>query len=99
MAGDGGFAEALRDTASVELSYQRAIDGEQDGGSEEEDGEDEGGEDGEDQQDGEDAFGMGHHADDNDNDDMAWVDTCILNARRKGGRQTEMSVLKTYKVS
>ncbi|KAH8977851.1 hypothetical protein EDB92DRAFT_1821996 [Lactarius akahatsu] len=32
-------------------------------------------------------------------DDMAWVDTFILNTRRTGGRQTETSVLKMYKAS
>ncbi len=90
MAGDEDLAGALQDTASVESSYQKAIDGEPDGAGSEEDGED-----GEDRRGDEDAGGTGHHAD----DDMAWVDTFILNARRKGGQQTEMSVRKTYDVS
>jgi cobalamin biosynthesis protein CobT len=104
MAGKEDLVGALQDTASVELSYQKAINGEPDNGhgDEGEKGEDEGQEDREDQQDDEDAEGTQHDAsaaDADDNDDMAWVDTFILNTRRNGGRLTETSILKTYKVS
>lgn len=95
----------LRDTESVELSYRKAINGEPDSGHGDEGdlemGEDEGEEDGEDQQDNEDVGGTGHNATTitANNDNMAWVDTYILNTRRNGGRLTETSVLKTYHVS
>ncbi|KAH9026139.1 hypothetical protein EDB85DRAFT_1816892, partial [Lactarius pseudohatsudake] len=66
------------------------------GGSGEEDGEeDEDGDGGEDRQEDEDVGSMEHRA--AADDDMAWVDTFILNTRRTGGRQTETSVLKMYK--
>jgi hypothetical protein len=60
-------------------------------------GEDEGEEDEEDQQNNENAGGMGHDAHNVDNN-MEWIDAFILETRRKGGRQTETPVLKTYKV-
>ena len=87
MASEEDFTEALQDMVSVESSYQNAINGEPDGGSgeEEEDGEEDGG----DQQLNE---GAGVNS-------MDWVDSFILNTRRTGGRLTETSVLKTYKVS
>ncbi|KAH9027170.1 hypothetical protein EDB85DRAFT_1819778, partial [Lactarius pseudohatsudake] len=66
------------------------------GGSGEEDGEeDEDGDGGEDRQEDEDVGSMEHRA--ATDNDMAWVDTFILNTRRTGGRQTETSVLKMYK--
>jgi cobalamin biosynthesis protein CobT len=104
MASEEDFVGALQDMASVELSYQKAINGEQDDGhgNEGEKGEDEGQEDGEDQQDDENVEGTQHDASaaNADADDgMAWVDTFILDTRRSGGRLTEISVLKTYKVS
>jgi hypothetical protein len=85
----------------VFITNQKAISGELDSGHDDkgEKGEDEGGEDGDDQSDDEDVSGTGHNAARNDNNDMAWVDKYILETRRDGGRLTEMSVLKTYKVS
>ncbi|KAF8257292.1 hypothetical protein EI94DRAFT_1709286 [Lactarius quietus] len=88
--------------ASLESSYQHAINGEPNSGDdEEEEGDDDGMEDGgaqqEDDQEDDDVGGMGHHPIAGNDDSMAWVDSFILNTRRSGGRQTETSVLKTYK--
>jgi hypothetical protein len=94
------LTSALQDMVSVESSYQNAINGELNGsgGNEEEEiGEDVYEEGVGAQQDDEDAGSTGHPAADDD-DDMAWVDSFILKTRRSGGRQTETSVLKTYKV-
>ncbi|KAH9008640.1 hypothetical protein EDB85DRAFT_1835586, partial [Lactarius pseudohatsudake] len=66
-----------------------------DGGEEDGEEEDEDGNGGEDPQEDGDAGNTGDLAAADDN--MAWVDTFILNTRREGGRQTETSVLKTYK--
>ncbi|KAH8982068.1 hypothetical protein EDB92DRAFT_1804851, partial [Lactarius akahatsu] len=97
-AGPEGSLAADEDLAgALESSYQKAINGEP-GGSGEEDGEeDEDGDGGEDRQEDEDVGSMEHRA--AADDDMAWVDTFILNTRRTGGRQTETSVLKMYKAS
>jgi hypothetical protein len=105
MASEEDLMGPLQDTESVEMSYRKAINGEPDGGhsdeGDSEKGEYEGEEDGEDQQDNEDVGGTGHNAATitANNDNMAWVDTYILNTRRNGGRLTETSVLKTYHVS
>jgi hypothetical protein len=103
MASGEDLMGPLQDTESVELSYRKVINGEPDSGHGDEGdlemGEDEGEEDGEDQQDSEDVGGTGLNATTADNDNMAWVDTYILNTQRNGGRLTERSVLKTYKVS
>jgi hypothetical protein len=78
---------ALRDSASLELTFQQAIDGGGDDDNDEGDDDEE-----EDQEEGEDEANEGCGT-------MDWVDNFILNTRRKGGRQTETSVLKLYKVS
>ncbi|KAF8267002.1 hypothetical protein EI94DRAFT_1731730 [Lactarius quietus] len=89
IAGEEDLAgAALQDMASLESSYQHAIDGEPNGGR---------GAQPEDDQEDDDVGGMGHHAIADNDDGMAWVDSFILNTRHSGGRQTEMSVLKTYK--
>jgi hypothetical protein len=74
----------LRDSASLELTFQQAIDG---GGDDNDDEEED-----KDKEEGEDEANEGGGT-------MDWVDNFILNTRRKGGRQTETSVLKLYKVS
>jgi hypothetical protein len=76
---------ALRDSASLELTLQQAIDG---GGTGEEMDQEV---DEEDQEEEDDRANEGGSA-------MDWVDNFILNTRRKGGRQTETSVVKLYKV-
>ncbi|KAH9037627.1 hypothetical protein EDB85DRAFT_587592 [Lactarius pseudohatsudake] len=81
--------------ASLESSYQKAINGEPSGSGEEDGEEDEDGEDGEDPQEDEDVGSVEHRA--TADDDMAWVDMFILNTRRTGGRQAGTSVLKMYK--
>ncbi|KAH9000115.1 hypothetical protein EDB92DRAFT_1812540 [Lactarius akahatsu] len=97
LAADEDFVGALQDMASVESSYQKAINREPDSDGGEEDGEeeDEDRKGGEDPQEDGDAGSTADLAAAENN--MAWVDTFIFNTRREGGRQTETSVLKTYK--
>jgi len=72
---------ALRDSASLELVFQQAVDGDldDDGNGDDNDSNDEEVEEAEDRE--------------NEGNTMGWVDRFILNTRRKGGRQTETSVL------
>jgi hypothetical protein len=77
MASEEDFTKALQDMVSVEASYQKAINGEPDGGSGEEEEEEE--EDGGDQQLNDGADGTGHHAAVDIVNSMDWVDSFILN--------------------
>jgi hypothetical protein len=94
MTTDTEVLTVLRDSAAVELTYQRAIDGT--GDEDHKDNEDNGGEDDGDE-------GRLDQGNEDDvarvGDAMGWVDAFIFNMRCNGGRQTEASVLKLYKVS
>jgi hypothetical protein len=81
---------ALRDSASVELTYQQAING---------NGDDDDDDDSEDDEDEADLDQGNEGNTECIGDAMGWVDSFIFNTRRKGGRQTETSVIKLYKVS
>ena len=79
---------ALHDSPSLERVFQPAVDGDagDDGDSDAGDTHDD--DDTEDEMEGHESEGGA----------MRWVDRFILNTHRKGGRQTETSVLKLYKV-
>ncbi|KAF8230614.1 hypothetical protein L208DRAFT_1378470 [Tricholoma matsutake] len=80
---------ALHNSASLELVFQQAVDGNMD--------DDGGGNDGEhDDDEVEDKIEDEGHG--SKGGTMHWVDRFILNTRHKGGRQTETSVLKLYKL-
>ncbi|KAN0129105.1 hypothetical protein V8E53_013101 [Lactarius tabidus] len=98
------LTSALQDMASVEASYQNAINGELDssgGNKDGEMGEEEGEGDRGAQQDDNNMGGMGCHAaaanDNKNNNNMAWVDLFILKTQCSGGQQTKTLVWKTYK--
>ena len=74
----------LCDSAPNEIVLQQAVDGDLD-----DNGDDEGDDDNNDGEE-EDYTNEGYT--------IGWVDSFILDTRREGGRQTETSVLKLYKV-
>ena len=79
----------LHDSASLELVFQQAVDGDVDSEGDGGDG---------DEHDDEVENKMENEGLESEGGTMHWVDCFILNTCRKGGRQTETSILKLYKV-
>lgn len=83
--------DIIHETNALAASFQQGVNNEEDGEDEDEEEEDDGG-------DGElpmSVVAAGHEG----LEGIEWVDEFILSARRKGGKNTENSVLKLYKVS